>query len=157
MNNKGAMSIGTIVILAVTIILGAVFANSIADSQSTLTTTVTIANQTISGSNSTTTNLDGQAISDVVVYNGTALVPSTNYTVSDLQSVNGQYRATFTPNSAPAHDFEGYNWNISGTLEPIGYNQDAGSRGIGGLPLLFFVLGVLATAFLGVKDWIDNN
>lgn len=160
MNNKGEVDVGQMFLLAVGLILVAVFAVSIATQQSPLTTTQSVSNQTVTfPSVNSTLTLNGQAVVGSVVAtnaSGGELISSGNYSTTDFVQVGGQYRTILTLLDAGVA-YAGESVNLSYAYEPVGYNQDSGSRGIAGLPLLFWVIGGLAFAFLGVKEWIEKS
>jgi aspartate 1-decarboxylase len=160
-NKHGQMTTGGIVMLAMAIIIGSVLAVAVATEQATLTTTREIAlyDFTDSAVNGTY-NLVGQAVSNFVASNATAagtVIGAGNYTINNYQNVDGEYTATITVNvpTATADEF-GWNWIVNYTYEPTGYNQDAASRGIARLPLLFFILAILAAAVIGIRSWITR-
>lgn len=159
MNKKGQLNLGQIVILAVALILGAIFAVSIADNQSVLTDTQSVTNDTVTfPDNGSTLTLNGQAlvgsVTAVNASNGSQSVPASNFTTTDFVQVGGEYRLVLTNNDA---DWNEESVNLSYTFEPVGYNSDSGSRGIATLPLLFFAFAVLAVSFLGIREWINKG
>jgi hypothetical protein len=137
------------------IVLGLVFIVAIADNQAPLTNTRSVTNGTVTfPENGSTLTLEGQAVvGNVVVYNGTDLVASGNYSVADLVETTGGYRAVLT---VIDEEFENTAVNVSYTYEPVGYNSSGANRTVLGLVLIFFALAVFAIALPGVREWITS-
>lgn len=146
MNKKG-QSVQLFVALFITVIVGLILLVASAQNVGKVTDTLTIANASLgTASNSTTVYLtDYRAISSVVVYNNTgAIVPSTNYTVTNnvIDPTTGGLSVSFLPSSGAAYGYTGYQWNISGTAQPTTYEPNSGGRAIAGLIIILFALAI---------------
>jgi len=141
-NKKG--QIGMIVMVALVAIVGAILLLASAQNVGESTNTISVANLSLgTASNDTTVYLtDYRAISDVVIYNTSVIVPSTNYTVTNNVVYNGALAVSVLPNSGAAYGYTGYEWNISGTAQPTGYIDNAGGRAVAGLIIIFFALAI---------------
>lgn len=149
MNKKGKEGgIGTILMVFVAIIIGVTLFVTIAQIVGTATSTVAVANTSLGvASNSTTVYLtDYRSIASPVIYNNTgAIVPSTDYIVTNNVVYNGALAVSVLPVSAAEAGFTGYQWNISGTAEPVTYIGGAGRSIALLIPILFaLVIAVLA-------------
>ncbi|GAH44054.1 unnamed protein product [marine sediment metagenome] len=143
MNKKAEMGVGMIIMIAITAIVGAILLVGSAQNLHPFRNTVDVANDSVSSANTATAvNLQGQAASSMVVYNGTddAIIPATNYTILNYQVVNGVLTATVNASAAP--EYLPYAWNVSYTSEPDGYSTSAGARSMGQIILIFFGLGI---------------
>lgn len=162
MNNRGQLTMGGIVVLAMALILGGVFAVAIADNQAVLTTTRDVVNVS---QTSTTGNysLLGQATSNFVAFNSTnatgaagegVQIGAGNYSTTNYVNINQVMTSRVGVNATT--EFSNANWLVSYTYEPLGYNTDASSRTVAALPLLFFTIIVLLVAFGGIKEWLGK-
>ena len=163
MNIKAQLNTGGIVLLAITLIIGAVFAIEIATQQSVMTTTRTVVNGTFDASANGTfvPNSGAQAITGFTATNGTnvgIVIGAGNYTITNHQNVDDSYVATILVDvpTATADEFA-HTWYVSYTYEPQGYNEDTAARTIVGLPLLFFILALMAAALIGLRSWITSK
>ena len=151
MNQKGQATVGIIIGLAITLLVGLVFMPTIAQHIGTTTDTISATNVTIDGTNATWINLPGKSWSGVVIYNhsNNAIVPSTNYTVRNNQVVNGEETARIYFNDSRGY-YVGFDMNISGTYEPTTYIGSAGGRSIANVVLLLFAVAIAVVALIGV-------
>lgn len=148
MNNKGQTGIGALLLVFVAVIVGVALFQSSAQSIGSAVNTVTLANTTIdTPANGTAYVFSGyRSLSSVVVYNGSALVPSTNYTVANDQIVNGLLVATITPTASA--EYREYDWNVSAIAQPDTYIADGGARSITSLVLVFSALAIAVVALV---------
>lgn len=157
MNNKGEVGMGTILIVAVALIVGAVLFQVIAQTVGSSTNTVAVANESLGdASNDTAVYLISyRAISDVEIYNESGdPVPSTNYTVTNnvIDQTTGGLSVLVQPTSAAGAGFTGYEWTISGTAQPTTYIAESGGRAVANLILIFFALMLVAAALYPVYE-----
>jgi hypothetical protein len=166
MNKQGQLGVGMIVVLAVAIILGAVFMVAITDQQSILTNKQSVANQSVDVEsawiNATAVNESIEfsiytqsdwkqekcPLTSVVMRNmdGDALTVTTDYV---LDADEGTFTLVDTANNQDSNiTYVDYSYCADG------YNPDSGSRGIAGLISLFFAFAVLSIAVLGIREWI---
>lgn len=153
------MGIGGLIIIAITIILGAIFLQAIAQSAGESTNTVTIANKSLTSVvNNTAQYLDYRALSNVVVYNATSntLMHSSNYTVTNnvVHPTTGALSVRIVPHYASTAYVSA--WKVSGTAQPTTYIAESGGRAMTNLIVIMFALAVLAVV-IGpvVKEALD--
>jgi len=145
MNNKAQISVGTLIMVFVAIVAAlAMYTGGITSNIGSMTNTVAVANASLGvASNSTTVYLTSyKSISDVVVINNSngAVVPATNYTVTNNVVYNGQEAVSILPKATA--DYRGYQWNISGTAQPLTYDTSSGGRAVTNMIAIFAVLAV---------------
>ena len=144
MNNRGEVTIGSVLMLAVVVIAALVLLQASFANIGTMTQTRDVTNQTIKFT--PTTVLQGQAVSNVVVTNASngVSVPATNYSITNYNiGSDGVLRSYLTNLSGV---FGGQNVNVSYTYEPLGYDTNAGNRTIIGLIALFSALAIAVVA-----------
>jgi len=180
MNNKAQLNVGTVVMLAVGIILGAVFMVSVVDQQSLLTdkqpvtdeqhslsSCYTGGNQVNESNTACNVTVDqwyvsgdwraseGQCnLESVVVTNSTGglvLVVETDYNLFADSGVIQFLNTTDTEALGSNLTLVDYNFCDSG------YNKDSSSRGLARTFSLFFALIVLAFAVVGVREWVQRR
>jgi len=146
MNNRGQMvAVGSIIVIALAVIVGAILFQASAQNVHTVRNTVAIANESFAAANNTLyypISADYKACSDVVIYNNTAdvIIGAGNYTVTNNVLVNGAERISVAVNYSNAA-YAGDGWNISCTAQPAAY-ADSGGRAMAGLIIIFFALAV---------------
>lgn len=156
MNKKGQMGVGMIIIVAIALIAGLIFFQSIAQEVGSSTNTISLANQTLGDLENGTlvyvTNC--RALSDVAVFNATGDVeiPSDEYTVTNnvLHPTTGALSVSILPDVDIA---EGYDIGVStidGTCQPLTYIADSGGRAMANLIVIFFALALVAAAMYPV-------
>lgn len=148
MNKKGEVGIGTIVVVFITIVVGVILFQTIAQQVGESTNTVSI-NKTLSTAvNGTAQYLtDYRSVSSVIVYNTTGgIVGSGNYTVVNnaIDPTTGSLSISITPDASAG--YAGYVWKLAGTAEPVDYIGDSGGRTVATLIVVFFALAVLVVA-----------
>ena len=148
MDKKGQIGLGMFLVMFITLIVGVVLFQAVAQEAGKSTTLWTISNETFTASavNVTYTFTNYRALSDVIVTNATEgqVVPATNYTVANNQVVNGMLATTITFNDdSPA---VGQSTNISATAQPLTYIPDSAGRSIVGLIAIFFALAIAVIA-----------
>lgn len=155
MNKKGQMSngLGIILIVAITLIVGVVLFQVIAQEVGKSTNTVAVVNVSLGdASNATTVYLtDYRSISDVVIYNesGDAIVPAGNYTVTNNDlNTDQELCISVLPTTGVYEAFDGWEWTISGTAQPVTYIADSGGRAIASLIVIFFALAIAVVALV---------
>ena len=146
---KGQIGLGSIMIVFITILIGVIFVQVIAQSVGDSVNTVTLENASI-----ITTVVDNtpqyltqyRALSDVVIYNATGdqIIGATNYTITNNVVRNGALTVNVTPLTVPAG--EQYAWLVSGTAQPLTYIPDSGARSLAGLITIFFTLAIVVVA-----------
>lgn len=158
-NKKGQIGFGAILIAFIGVIVGITLFTVVAQTVGTSTSTVDVANQSISSVNGTTLaaslNLNGSAISNVVVYNATTsatmTVSSGNYTVYNHQVKNGAQTVVF--NVSADAIYQGENWKISYTYEPTDYVGGAGRS----MALLIPIFFALLIAVIALEPTLRSN
>jgi len=155
MNKKGQALIGTLLITAIGIIIGAILlSDSIADNVNLVTSTFTVSNTTVAGLSGTATNLIGKHATDLVVTNktGGGVIQSGNFTINnDIILSDGTLGSTIvtaagnTINASTAGCC-----NISYIYQPLGYFTDGGSRSIATVIVIFCAIAIAITALVPV-------
>ena len=168
MNKKGQMDgLGMIIIVAVTLIVGVVFFQVIAQEIGSSTNTVEVVNQSLTAAavNDTLQYVTNcRALSGVIIFNATGdvEVASGNYTVTNnvVHPTTGALSVSVNPTISATPDL-GYGvgiWKISGTCQPLTYIADSGGRAIANIIIIFFALAIVVVAISptlrsGVLDW----
>ncbi len=158
MNKKGQMSneLGILLIVAITLIVGIVLFQVIAQEVGKSTNTVALANQSLGTmTNGTTLYVtDCRALSGVEIFNATndVEIDSTNYTTADNQihPTTGALTVTVTPAvtiTAP-YAYDVGTATIDGTCQPLTYIPDSGGRAMANLIVIFFALAVAVVALV---------
>jgi hypothetical protein len=162
MNKQAQLGVGTIIVVAIAIMVGLVFFASIADNVDQATRTnsgvVTASNTLIVGVLNTNVELTGQelvSVTGVTNRTGGETVSATNYTISECVRASDNlkgicYKATgvgIPPATGPI--------NVSYTYYPNGYIDDAGARSVTDIIILLTALGIAFVAYLGVRTKFD--
>lgn len=160
MNRKGLEfgMIGSLVVLAVAIIVVMSLMPQISTNIAATTKTNTVVNQSANFPNSSATvnyvALQGQAVSSVTVKNtsGDVTVPASNYTIQNyILGTDGTLSSRLVANDLT---YLGYPVKISYVSEPYGYDTNAGGRGVTNLIL---ILASLAVAVVVITYVIRND
>lgn len=154
MNKKGQMNLGgMIIVVAITLIVGMILFQAIAQQVGSSTNTVALANQSLTGAavNDTAQYITNcRALSDVKVFNATGDVEvgSGNYTITNNVIYNGALAVQIVPgvSATPALGYKVGVWTIDGTCQPLDYIADSGGRAMANLIVIMFALAVLVVA-----------
>ena len=150
MNNKGQIGVGAILIVFISVIVGVILFTTIAQQVGTTTNTVTVSNLSIGDADNGTTLYitTYRAISSPVIVNSTngAAVGAASYTLTNNVVHDGALSVSILPTAAPATGLEGYEWNISGTAQPLTYIPNSGGRALAGMITIFFALAIVVVA-----------
>ena len=153
MNSKGQIDIKVIMIVFISILVGLILFQVIAQSVGETVNTVTVSNTSISTVvNDTTQYLtDYRYLSSVVIYNetGDAIAGAGNYTVTNNVVHNGALSVSILPDTTA--DYKSA-WLISGTAQPTTYISDSGGRALANLIPIFFALMLVAIALYPVYE-----
>lgn len=170
MNRKGETNtLGIIIIVAVTLIVGVTLFQVIAQEVGKSTNTITLSNATVGTmTNGTTIYLtDYRAISNVVIFNetGDVPIPSTNYTLTNnvIDPTTGGLSVSIEPNvtvTAP-YAFNVGTATIDGVAQPTTYIAESGGRAMANLIVIFFALVIAVVALTPslrneVMSWIGK-
>lgn len=152
MNRKGQIGgVGAILMLVIGVIVCLVLLQASAPGIATVTSTVSVTNQTVTApaTNGNATILSGQAATVITVTNATSgtLIPASNYTIRNYVLSNGVLVNTFTSNGGDG-GWQGKGINVTYTYEPYGYATDSGSRAVAGFILLFAALAIAIFALV---------
>jgi len=146
------IGIGTIMIVFIAVLVGIIFVQAIAQEVGSSINTVTVANDSLgTASNSTTVYLTSyRYISSVVITNESngAVVPSTNYTVTNnvIDPTTGGLSVSVLPQSPASLGLSGWEWEISGTAQPVTYIAESGGRTMASLIVIMFALAIAVVA-----------
>ena len=155
MNKKGeavSSQVGMVIIIAVTLIVGVVLFQVIAQEVGDSTSTTAIENVSLTAAavDGTAQYLTGlRSIADVNIFNATndIEVPDDNYTVANnvIHPTTGDLTVSVTP-AASGDGFDVGVWTIDGTAQPVTYIADSGGRAMAGLITIFFALAIAVVA-----------
>jgi len=166
MNKKGQLNVGTIVILAVAIILGAVFMVSIANQSNVLTDKQAVTNQSVDVTSAYLAPTSVNASINFTIYSqsslneancpltsvairnstGNTLTLTTDYLLYANQGVFSLVNTTSNQGSNTTY--------VDYSYCAEGYNFDGSSRGIAKLFVVFFAFILLAVSIVGIREWI---
>lgn len=156
MNRKGfEWGVGTLIIIAVAIIVVMTLIPTISSNISSVTNKVTYSQAlfTFPNSSAATTyiTLKGQAASSVTVINrsGAVTIPSTNYSIQNYVINNGALETRLV---AVDPTYAGYLVNVSYTTEPYGYDTNSGGRAVTSLILILSAIAVVVVVVKFVTD-----
>lgn len=159
MNKRGMEmgGVGTLVIIAVAIIVAVtLLTGGITSNVATLTTKVNYVNLTYTAPSAANTaiELQGQAWRNVIVTNATSgtLIPTNNYTITNYQvsSTGSLVTKLTTTTGGQSLGYYGKGINISGEVEPYGYDTTAGGRAIADLIIVFAALAIAIVVLVPV-------
>lgn len=152
MEDKGKL--GMLIVAFLIIVLGAVFADVLADQNWLHRNTYTVTNETVTGSDSTAVDLDNDhlvSITSVTNQSDTLqTLVATNYSATVQRLYNGEFILL-------TDTYDGDVLNITYVYNPSGYVRDSTARVLLNLIPLFFVIAVLlfiAIPVLKRLDWI---
>ena len=158
MKDKKAQTneLGMIIIIAVTLIVGVILFQAIAQQVGEATNTVAVANQseTLAANGASIYIEEYSALNSVVVYNatnstgGTAGIPiigSGNYTVTN-NAINPTTNALSVQITTDDAEYASTAVQVSGTAEPLTYISNSGARSVASLIAIFFALSIAVVA-----------
>jgi len=160
MNDKGQIGFGMIVMSAVAILIGlAFYTGTVSPSIGQMTKLSNSYNQTMTlPANGETSELTmcGQRAVSYIITNATsgAIVPTTNYTISQGIGTDGYLAAKITTTTSP---YAQKSVNVSCEYEPKGYIPESGSRGIVSLIAIFSAFLIVIAAFPNIRDKIFGD
>lgn len=150
MNKKG-QNVNLMIGVFISVIVGLVLFQVIAQNVGGSTNTVAVVNESLgvitNGTDIYLTNY--RAISDVVIYNttGNVIIAAGNYTITN-NALDTNNALSVAVNGNASTKFN--TWSISGTGQPVTYISDSGSRSVAALIVIFFALMILAVAMTPV-------
>tara|TARA_R100001530_G_C4318319_1_gene154972 strand:+ start:61 stop:564 length:504 start_codon:yes stop_codon:yes gene_type:complete len=152
MNRKGqgALGIGIIITVFITVIVGVILFQAIAQESGRSTSLTTVVEEDIGTiTNGTAIYLDYRFLSDIIMQNGTAggvVVNAGNWTLTNniINPSNGQLSVRIVPEANTG--YYGVNWFMNATAQPTTYVADSAGRAIVGLIAIFFALAIAIVA-----------
>ena len=152
MNKKGQVEagLGMIIMVAITLIVGVIFFQAIAQEVGESTNTYDIVNVSLGTvTNGTTIYLtDYKALSSVSIdgnCSGTSVtIASGNYTITD--NVIDPTTGGLSVSILPASEYTGLTWCVNATAQPPTYISESGGRAVASLIAIFFALAVAVVA-----------
>lgn len=149
MNKKGQIaSVGMIIIVAVTLIVGAILFTAIAQESGKSTATDTLTNYTITAAaNGSSTYITAyKHLTVTSITNGTTggVIAAGNYTVTNNVVYNGNLAVKV--DTAAASEYGEETWAINGVGQPLTYISDSAGRSIVPLIAIFFALAIVVVA-----------
>lgn len=160
MNKKGMemSGVGSLVVLAVAIIVVMSILPTIASNTAVLNTQNVVVNSSVTAPTvGNTITLVGQAYSNIIVTNASTgdVVPASNYTIKNyVVGADGTLGTTLTAKFNDTIGWTGRKVNISATVEPYGYDTSAGGRSMASL---IIILTSLAIAVVVVMYVVKND
>jgi len=150
MDKKG-QTLGVILIVFISVLVGVIFLQTIAQQVGTVTNTVAVANQseTLAANGSSIYIEEYKSLSGITILNASnnLSIGSGNYTITNNVVYNGALTVKVT---TIKEDFESRAVRISGTGERPTYISNSGGRAVAGLIVLLFALAILAAALYPV-------
>jgi hypothetical protein len=154
MENK-AVGIGTIVMLAMVLIVGVILMQGSAQNVGSMTNTVSVDTNITAPANGTAYYFtDYRALTGVTVTNASnkAAISSGNYTITNNVVYNGQLATKLVPDASAG--YQAVSWNVVATGQPLTYSDDSGSRSVAGLIILLMALAlIVVAASVAVKSY----
>jgi len=147
-SKRGQMGmVGGLIMLAITIIVGAILLQGSAQNTDSVVNLATLKNRSLGTiANSTVAYItDYKSISGAVVTNSTngAVIASTNYTITNNVVYNGAEAIKITVAAKDGEGYTGAVWQINGTVQPLAYADSAG-RSLTSLIVIMMALALLA-------------
>jgi len=151
MDKKGQIGLGLILVVFMTILVGVILFQAIAQEVGGATSTTTVVETSLgTATNGTAIYLtDYRALSDVVIINGTTaggVVGSGNYTVTNnvVDPTTGGLAVSILP--AASEGYYSQTWYLNATAQPTTYIAESGGRAVAGLIVIFFALAIAVVA-----------
>ena len=146
-NKKGQLEMGSIIMVAITLIVGMILLVASAQNIHPTINTVEVVNQTFTlGAINTKLALTGQAVVGTpVVSNSTEIITSGNYTITSNDILNGVL--TVTINATDAY-IAGEKMNLTYTAQPDGYSTSSGARAVTGIIIVLFAVSIAVVALM---------
>lgn len=149
MKNKAQASVGLIVIVAITLIVGVILFQAVAQQVGNSTNLVYLTNYSMGTINNGSTYYfaDYKSLSDVSVYNTSSatVIEAGNYTVTN--NVINPSTGALTASLKPLPNYmTSRTLSINATAQPTGYISDSGGRAIAGIIILLFAIAVAIVA-----------
>ena len=160
MNKQGQIGIGSLVVVAVAIILGLVLLQSSAQNiGGVIPSSTTAANNVTytTGANGAIIELVGQELVGTPIVtnstNSSKIVEAANYTIAECVRASDSLKGIcYTTNTV---SYQSTPVNISYNYYPAGYADDAGSRSIIGIIILLAAVAIALIALPNFKGVLD--
>jgi len=149
--NRGQIGVQSILIVFISVIVGILLFQVIAQEVGTSTSTISVANQseTLATNGNSIYIEEYRALSSVVILNQTdnSTVPSSNYTVTNnaINPTTNALSVKVTTDDAAVASLDVY---VSGTAQPLDYIADSGARAVANLIVIFFALAIAVVALV---------
>lgn len=163
MNSKGQVGVGTILVMAIAVIVCLTLLSATFADIGTVTNKIVVANETVTfPANGSSLTLKGQAFENLIVTNKTGgeIINSGNYTENDRVVSNGGLidTITATSNHAATRSYYSQAVNVSYTYEPFGYDTNSGTRAVTSLIVVFAALALIVTLVVPItREWIFDS
>ena len=164
MDKKGQMTIGTFMMVFITVIVGAILLQAIAQQVGPSSSTIVINDSIATVVNGTAQYFtDYKSITGVVVYNETlnAIVPAADYVITNnfIHPTTGALTVRIVPDTSTDLLTA---WYVTGTAQRLDYISDSAGRSIASLIAIFFALAIAVVALTptlrgGLLDLIGKN
>ena len=145
------IGIGTIMTIFIVVLVGVILLQAAAQSVGTATTLSTFVNHTVTSaaSGSSVYLTDYKLLTVTDIRNGTtgAVIPASNYTVTNNVVYNGALAVQITSLVGP---YDGETWAINGVAQRTSYIADGGGRALASLIVIMFALAIAVIALYPV-------
>lgn len=162
MNNKGQIGIGTLVVVAIAVIVAlTLLTGGITEGVGKVTDTTVLNNVTYTAPSGAgvAINIPYQALKGtIIVTNATSgtVIPTTNYTITNYVVSNGQLVTTLTATAGNSLGWHGKSINVSASeVEPFGYDTSAGGRVMADLIIVFAALALFMVVLVPIVKNLD--
>ncbi len=147
-NKKGQLEMGSIIMVAITLIVGVILLAASAQNLHPTLNTIDINNESFTGTLNERVAISGQAVTDtmiVILVNDSVFITTGNYTVESNQILNGALTATINVTTSY---IDGAELNISYTMQPDGYSTSGGARSVAGIIIILFAVSIAVVALM---------
>lgn len=151
------MNVGGLILIAIAVIVGLILLQASAQNIGDVTNTISVANQseTLAANGESIYIEEYRALSNVVIINSTGeeVIGAGNYTVTNnvINPTTGALSTQITTDDA---EYAEETVGVSGTAQPLTYDNSSGGRAIAGLIVLLMALAIMLVVVAGgVKGW----
>ena len=168
MDRKGQAGVGTIgvfMMVFITVIVGVILLQAIAQQVGPSSSTITINDSIATVANDTAQYFTGyKSLTGVVVYNasGNVVIPTADYAITNnlIHPTTGALTVRIVPGSI--NESMTNAWYVTGTAQRLDYISDSAGRSIASLIAIFFALAIAVIALTptlrgGLLDLIGKN
>ncbi|MFP4457172.1 MAG: hypothetical protein ACLFPS_05875 [Clostridia bacterium] len=160
MNRQAQIGIGALIVLAITLIIGAIFVQVVAQEVGGSTSTIAVANQseTLAANGESIYIEEYKHLTDVVILDASdnSTIAEGNYTVTN-NVINPTTNALSVKVTTDDAEFASNAVRVSGTAQPLDYISDSGGRAMANLIIILFALSIAIVALIpSVRSEVMN-